>query len=100
LVWPRNESQDGPWSQDSGGSNSQDATNDVLIDVDSKYVRELLGDMPAAESPISVLHADNRCNELRRRAFRAWPAAALRREQRPVLSFHELLMETNDGWKA
>jgi hypothetical protein len=41
---------------------SQDTTNNVLIDVDSKYIRELLGDMAAAESRISVLHADDRCN--------------------------------------
>jgi hypothetical protein len=75
---------------------SQDATNDVLIDVDPENVRELLGDMPADESPISVLHSDDR-NELRRWAFRARPAAALRREQQPVLSIHELLMEANDG---
>jgi hypothetical protein len=59
----------------------QDATNDVLIDVDPEYIRELLGDMPAAEPPISVLHADDRRNELRRRAFWARPAAALRREE-------------------
>ncbi len=56
---------------------SQDATNDVLIDVDPEYIRELLGDMPAAESPISVLHSDDRRNELRRRAFRARPAATV-----------------------
>jgi hypothetical protein len=53
--------------------------------------------MPAAESPILVLHSDNCGNEFRRRAFRAWPVSALRREQQPVLPFHEFLMEANVG---
>jgi hypothetical protein len=57
----------------------------------------LLGDTPTAKSPILALHSDDRCDELRRRAFRARPAATLRREQQPVLSFHEFLMEANDS---
>ena len=32
-----------------------------------------------------------------RQAFRARPAAALRREQQPVLVFHEVLMEANNS---
>jgi hypothetical protein len=46
------------------------AAYDILIDVEAKGVRDLLGDAHTAELGIAPLHFNNGCDEWREGAFR------------------------------
>jgi hypothetical protein len=39
------------------------APDDILIDLDAECTRDLLGNLPAAETRVSPFHLDNRANE-------------------------------------
>jgi hypothetical protein len=59
----------------------QHAADDVLIDIETEYKGDLLGDAPATESGIPSFHLNDRGDQLRRRPFRAWFSTALGRGQ-------------------
>jgi hypothetical protein len=45
--------------------------HDIFIDLDAEGVRDLLGNALIAESGVTKLHFDNRCDECRRGTLRA-----------------------------
>jgi hypothetical protein len=56
----------------------EDAADDILVDLDSEGVSDLLGDSPAAETRIAPLHVDDGRDELGGWSFRAGLTAVRR----------------------
>jgi hypothetical protein len=76
------------------------APDDVLVVLEPETVRKPLRDAAAAEAGIALFHRENDGHELRGRALGplgAGSAAPFRREQAPVLAFHECAMKCEQG---
>src|SRR5262245_20970837 len=73
------------------------AADDVLIDVDAKGTRNLLGDAGTASSGIAALEFNDRVDEFLRWAFWAGPSMTSRGEKPPIFAPFECLVESQQG---
>jgi hypothetical protein len=64
---------------------SEDATHDVLVDLDAERMIHLLGNARATEARIAVLHFEDRCDEFLRGPFRPWSLTGSGREEQSYL---------------
>jgi hypothetical protein len=80
----------------SGGSSevlSEDATHDVLVDLDAERKSHLLGNARTTEAWIAVLHFEDRCDEFLRGPFRPWSLTGSGREQQSVFPLNQRPMK-------
>ena len=75
----------------------QDATNHVLIDIQTEHNAKLLGDSAPAPAPITILGLNNGRDQFRRRSLGTGFAVSFQREQVPVFAFHQRSMESEEG---
>src|SRR5215204_2202130 len=67
--------------------NAQNASHNILVDVDAKRERDLLSNAGTTPSRVAPFHCDNRVNEIFLRALRTRPMPSLRRKQQAILPF-------------
>jgi len=65
---------------------AENPSNHVFVDLDVERQGDLLGDSRTAPIGITLLHFDDRMNEIYARSFRAGLPTAIRGEEHPVLS--------------
>ena len=73
--------------------NAQNASHNILVDLDAKRERDLLSNAGTAPSRVAPFHCDNRVNEIFLRALRTRPMPALRRKQQAILPFPQHTVE-------
>ena len=71
----------------------QNPAYDVLVDIDTEGLLDLLGDTGTAPRRIALFHLDNGANDVR--IWTSWPGLGLPlwRKQQGVLSLYEHVME-------
>src|SRR5829696_5653835 len=87
FAWPRNVSQEGPPVRFRSVVNAQNASHNILVDLDAKRERDLWSNAGTTPSRVAPFHCDNRVNEIFLRALRTRPMPALRRKQQAILPF-------------
>ena len=78
----------------------ENTPHQVLVDLDAERLGELLGDSGAAKARVARLHLDDGVDELLRRALGSGLAQTACREQPPVLSLLERLVELEERGNA
>jgi len=84
------------WVLGSGGTSevlSEDATHDVLVDLDAERMSHLLSNARTTEAWIAVLHFEDRCDEFLRGPFRPWSLTGSGREQQSVFPLDQRPMK-------
>src|SRR5438552_11079058 len=72
----------------------KDTAHDILVDLDSEGMSDLLSDSHAAETRIAPLHFDDGRDELGGWSFQTRPAAMRRgRKEQAVFPLHQRLVE-------
>jgi len=75
----------------------EDASNDILVDLDAKRLRYDQRDPRTAKAGIAVLEFNDGTNECVGRTFRPRFRSLLRREEPAVLAAHQALVEIQQG---
>ena len=87
FMWPRNVSQEGAIGVLSRPVvMEENPANHVFVDLDVERQGDLLCDSRTAPVGITLLHFDDRMNEIYARSFRTGLPTAIRGEEHPVLS--------------
>jgi hypothetical protein len=68
---------------------SEDATHDVLVDLDAERMSKLLRNARASEARIAMLHFEDRCDEFLRGPAGPGPLTDSGREQQSVFSLDQ-----------
>src|SRR5438094_2216033 len=71
--------------------------DDVFVDIDTKGVRNLLGDARTANTRIAAFELYDRVDEFLRWPFWAGMPMTSRREKPPIFAFLECLVESQQG---
>jgi hypothetical protein len=83
------------WSEVAG----EDPADHILINRCSKSQIDLIGNLGASPSRISLFHLDDSTDQIRNWAFGTWSSSLLWRKQQPILSLNQSAMETQQrGW--
>jgi hypothetical protein len=73
--------------------NAQNTANNILVDLDAKSQRDLLGNAGTAPVEVTPFHCDDRIDEVFLRSLRTRPPPVLGGKQQAVLSFPQHTME-------
>jgi len=71
----------------------QDATDYILVDLDTERMRNLLGDLSATEAWITSFHFNDSGNQFLRRSFGTGATTSSRSTQPPVFVSHQRLVK-------
>jgi hypothetical protein len=72
-------------------------TNDILVDLKAKCVRDLLGNLAAAHAGVASFHLDDRVDEFPGGTFGSGPPALSRAVEQAILALHQGAVEVQQG---
>jgi hypothetical protein len=82
---------------------SEDAADDIFVDLDAKRVSNLLGNSRTPESRIVALHFEDRRDEFLRGPFGPWSLTGSGRESGALgvkNTHHRKATHSNEAWRA